>query len=1029
MLMKYLKNLLTVALAVVLCGSVSAYAQRKVSGTVLDPDGEPVIGAAVLVAGTTTGTSTDIDGRWSLNVPNPDATLEFSSIGFVTKTVGVAGRSVVDVTLEIDAHLLEETVVIGYSVQRKSDVTGAIASISSDDLANRSAENVANALQGKAAGVQIARTSGAPGSVGEIRVRGVSSSGDSSPLYIVDGLKVSDISYLAPENIASIEILKDAASAAIYGAEAGNGVVLVTTKTAKEGEGQVFFNASYSVQSLARKADVLNAEEYVNFMTEAGIKSAEEFQNYYYNDPSCLVDGKLADTDWQDLTYRTGHVQNYTVGFQGGSERGSVYIALSYFDQNGIVYGDKDTYNRLSSQVNASYKIKDWLTVGATNSIEIGEAKTLSQNNAMTGLLAGIVQMDPLTPLEYSGGLAGTPERVQSAVAEGYSPFFNEKTGNYYGTSYWQTSANNNPIAEIERDDDAYVERKNVNGTFYADVNILKGLVFTSRLGYRIGTTYSSSYTAPYWKSPLQKSESPSLGIDSYDNLYYQWENFANYNKSFGKHDFSLMAGMSYIRSKTNYVGGDTNELENLAENYRYLDYSTEAASDHVKGTVTKTAQLSYFGRFGWSYGGRYNLMVNFRADAYDSSKLHPDHRWGYFPSVSAGWTPSNEAFLSGLFSGKGWSYLKLRASWGVNGSISNLSGYQYASTVVTGSYYPLVGTDLVIGTYPSSYLVNPTLRWEKSKQLDFGLDARFLRDRLTMTVDYYNKNTDGMLIESQAALTTGSTSVFRNVGVVHNDGIEVELGWKDKVGDFGYGISANAATVNNKIKEYLGKGTRLSSSTSTTTSTTVFEEGYSVWDIYGYKYLGVNPEDGTPIFEDLNGDGEITEADKDHIGSAIPKLTYGFTLNLEWKNFDFIAYGAGSAGTKLKMNLYREDLPQVNRFSFEYDDRWTASNTNASRPKPTTDSKYYGSSAMVFDASFFKIKQLQLGYSLPQRILAKSPISYLRLYVSLDDFFTFTDYPGMDPETRSGTTSGMGVDMGSYPISKSVLFGVNLRF
>ncbi len=1012
------KRILT--FAVVLLSSIQLmFAQNiSVKGVVTDAAGEPIIGASVIEKGTTNGVITGIDGDYTLSVKE-GVTLSFSCVGFVT-VEKTAVDGIINVTLEEDRQLLDDVVVVGYGVQKKSDVTGAIASIKSDDLANRSADNVASLLQGKAAGVQVMRTSGAPGSGSTIRIRGVSSNGSSDPLYIVDGLKVSSIDYLDANNIESMEILKDAASAAIYGAEAGNGVVLITTKTAKKGQSKITFNAQVGIQSQGKKADLLNAEQYVGFMTELGAIAQSSIDALYTNDPSNIVNGKLADTDWQDVMYKTGISQNYNLGFEGASDRGNVFISLGYNNHDGIVVGDKDTYERISLQTNASYKVTDWLKVGTTNTLD--KAKIVN-----TVWPSSIIQCDPLTPVEYSNGVL--PERVETAIGQGHSPSVNPETGLYFGSSAFNTSSTNcNPL-ELLNEVQSYSERVNVNGTVFADFTPFKNFVFTSRLGYRLGNTYSNSMTPRYWRNDNFYRDNITLSNSSSNSVFYQWENFANYSVKTGKNTFSAMAGMSYIKAKTNSISASTEQLTNNASNYWYLDYSSKSANDTVGGSIARSGQLSYFGRLGWNFSDKYNILLNFRADAYDSSKLDKDHRWGYFPSASAGWTISNEEFMKDFLNSINMTYLKLRASYGINGSISNLGGYQYASTMNNGRYYYMYDS-LITGTYPSTYLANPSLHWEESKQLDLGLDMRFFSDRLLFSAGFYNKNTDGMLVSSTPNLTTGASSVYQNVGIVHNHGFEFETTWRDQVGDFHYSISGNLSTVNNRVKKYKGEGIRLSGSSEPgSTVLTVFEEGYPVWDVYSYKYLGVDSETGKAILEDVNSDGQITDADKQHLGSAIPKVTYGITINMSYKGFDFLAFGTGAAGNKLMLNTTRTDQLPVNRFAFEYEDRWTPSNTNASRPAPTMDTNYYYSSAFLFDASYFRIKQIQLGYTLPKNIVSRIGMSQLRIYASLDDFFTFTSYPGMDPEVGNNTTDRMALDTGAYPLCKSMVFGVNISF
>jgi TonB-linked SusC/RagA family outer membrane protein len=523
-------------------------------------------------------------------------------------------------------------------------------------------------------------------------------------------------------------------------------------------------------------------------------------------------------------------------------------------------------------------------------------------------------------------------------------------------------------------------------------------------------------------------------------SFYYQWENFINYSIDYKKSTFSVLGGMSYINAEANNLYVDTNELERTLENFRYIDYSTSTANDHVAGTTLERRQIAYYGRASWSYDNKYNIQFNFRADSYDASKLDLENSWGYFPSVSAGWTITNEQFM-GARNTDLLSFLKLRASYGKNGSISNLSDYMYSSALLAGAnalgtstfkYY--MNNKLYTGVYPDNYLANPKLRWEESVQLDLGVDLRLFKDRLTFAADYYNKNTDGLLVLTTATLTTGTNYQWKNAGIINNKGLEFDLGWEDNVGKLKYKIRGNIGTVSNNVDEYLGENVRFGGTSlagSVEIPLTYFEEGYPIWYLRGFKVTGINEADGRPIYEDISKDGEITDADKTYIGDGVPDFTYGITLNLEYRNFDFVIFGTGSNGADLFYGVSNAHTEFQNRPKFLYDDRWTTDHTIASRPSAfyQNDSRYYYSDDYVFDGSFFKIKQIQLGYNFPSQLLNKIDVSALRAYVSLDDFFTFTNYPGVDPEVRPGASSSMAIDFGGYPIARSVTFGLNLTF
>ena len=989
-----------------------------VRGKVSDSRGEPVIGATVMLSSNqTVGTQTDLNGNYSISVPS-NASLVYSCVGYATQTVAVAGRSVIDIVLAEDAEFLEETVVIGYGVQRKSDVTGAIASVKESDLENRTATDVAQAIQGKAAGVQIVNASGAPGASSSIQIRGYSSNSKTSPLMIVDGLKVNDISYLDPESIASIEILKDAASAAIYGVEAGNGVVLVTTKSGQKGSGRVFYNFQHSIQNVAHLPEMMNAKEYMDYMVLAGAATSDGFG----------YDGKT-DTKWTDYMLETGNQQRHTVGVEGGNDRAKFYTSLSYTDNNGIVKGDKDIFRRLVGQINAEYKVKDWLTVGVNTTIDRSVRRAVSESSSISESVMGAMFVhDPTTPYIYDDN--AIPARVQSMINDKIP---RDPDGHIYGISAFnETSYMWHPQAILDRQD-TETQSFRTRGTAYANLMPLPGLVITSRFGFQGGYSHTNTYNHEVDISS-KTNQAMSISGSTNDRLYYQWENFANYNKSFGQHDFTVMAGMSYQQTNTDNLRGTAYILSSDDPNFRYLDNAVNNANMSIGGQPEVRANMSYFGRLGWSYANKYFVQANFRADAYDSSKLDKNHRWGYFPSVSAGWTVSNEPFMQGVKQALDLSFLKLRASWGVNGNVNALGAYQYASSLETNKNYGynLNGTFLV-GVRPSKVLPNPNIKWETSRQVDVGLDLRMLSERLTFSVDWYNKNTHDLLTSTTAPANTGAETVFVNAGLVNNHGTEFELGWRDTIGDFSYGISGNLSTVHNKVVKGTSKDRVPGQKIWSSYDVTYFEEGYPLWYLRTFVVDHIDPKTGEAVYKNFDDDPAITPDDRDFAGSGIPDFTYGLTLNLGWKGFDLLVLGAGSQGAELLYAVTRADALQQNTLKIFYADAWqNASSTGYKYPKPDSSDKFYRCSNMrVYDASFFKIKQIQLGYTLPRKLVKKLAMSSLRAYVSLDDWFTFTKYPGLDPETShvGSSASGLGVDYGSYPISKKLVFGVNVSF
>ena len=1036
MLKRFLKvaTSILVVTALVLCSGVAFAQNRALSGKVVDGTGAPVVGAAVMVAGqTSNGTVTDFAGQFKLTVP-ANARLIVSCLGFADKQVEVGNQSAITITLEEDVTYLEETVVIGYGVQKKSDLTGAVASVRQDDLKNRSTSDAASALLGKVAGVQIITNSGAPGSGAEINVRGVSSnSGNIGPLIIVDGLKVNSIQYLDPSLIESMEVLKDAASAAIYGAQAGNGVVLVTTKQGEKGKASITYSGKFINQSLAHKPEMLNAEQFIDYKGLQGYAIQDMLKNANYNG---------TDTDWFNEYFIPSWNTQHTFTFQGGNNMGHYFASINYVNQDGIIKGDKDLYKRLSAQLNAGYNLTDWFDVGNNVSIEQWSTKSVSQQGYGSAF-ESLMTIDPCTavywtdPSQFNQDYRNKYDAVLAGASEYPYSFLRDENG-WFATSSIDETRGGSPF--VQRDaTEGSSGGINVHGVLFANLKPVKGLVITSRFGFRVTQSNSHSYQAPYFSNGKADVKTYTLDARANTGIYYQWENFANYNKTFAKkHNLNVMAGMSFIKNKSDNVRGQatgSDILKGYEPNFRYLDYVKDDATKKFWNSPSESASLSYFARLGYSYDNRYSFQANFRADAFDSSKLSPEHRWGYFPSVSAGWTISNEPWFRNAVSHSALSFLKVRSSWGINGNVNVLSGYPYSTSISLNSQwyqYHVDQTGNVYGSAPDG-LANPDLTWEKSNQVDAGLDARFLNNRLSFTLDWFRKETRDLLVSYSPPPEYGVSTVTSNAGNVLNTGLEAELGWKDTIGDFSYSINGNFSYLKNKVTFLLPSLPRIPQSPASGSNypnETVFEVGQPIWYIRGYIYDGVK-EDGTPDLRDVNDDGQVSDADMTNIGKGLPDYTYGITLSLEWKGLDFIMFGSGQGGCEILNTLYRPGYH--NSLRYFYLNSRSEKNPNAKFPEPAKvsgDMNFWGSTASVFDGSFFKIRQIQLGYTVPQKLTKKILINQLRLYVSLDDFFTFTSYPGMDPETAtSGQASGRGVDIGAYPSMRKCMFGVNVSF
>ena len=1033
-----LRKLAALMLSVLIGLPLSAQQRVTVSGQVVDDQNEPLIAVGVVQQGTTNGVITDLDGKYSITVP-AGATIVFSSVGYVTQEIVANTSSTVNIVLATDNLMIEETVVVGYGVQKKSDVTGAISQVKAEDIANRTITSPEAALQGKTAGVQAYASSARPGATPAIRVRGISSNNDANPLYVVDGRITNSIAGIDPNDIESMEVLKDGASAAIYGAEAGNGVVMITTRRG-QGDGKISYSYQLSSQSLGKTPKVMNSEEFIQFYMEKGSISLNDVYGKW---------DQKTNTDWLGASYGNSFMHHHNLTFQAGNDRGSLYLSGSYLDNDGMFVGDADVYNRVTGMINGSWKFKPWLEVQSNNQVEVYRQRSISEGSDYGSAVLAALQLDPMTPAVYEIGKE--PEFIKDYLEDG-KVLLTDEQGRIYGISQFNLSENVNPLVQRDR---SYSISKgfNINGSTAFNIRPIPELTVTSRLGYRLSSGDNYGYSHDYFVNEGYAHQYyMSISGSASNSMYYQWENFLNWMHQFGKHNVSVMAGTSYSQSRSysasaGISGSDTGGVIDFGIKrddplFYYISQATPTATKSVGGGVENYSRKnSYFGRAGWSYLNKYNVQATFRADAADLSVLPRPMRWGYFPSVSAGWTLSEESFFLPLKSVV--NYAKLRASWGQNGSIAGLGGYSYANDITSAGQYPtgLQNSDgsyqYIIG-YAPSMSGNQELKWETSEQFNVGLDLRFLRDRLTMSLDWFDKRTKDLIVTGITTSTiVGVSASPMNAGNVDNKGVELEIRWRDQIGDFGYSISGNFSTLKNRVtylhptlKDGLaGTGVRNYG------TVTRFEIGYPAWHLYGYEFAGVDSSTGEALFNHYNEDGSVTtttdpaDGDKRHLGSGIPTYNYGLTFNADWKGLDFMVFMSGAGGNQILNALNNIDYTS-NRLVYLTEDRWTPTHTNGTMPAAgaANYAKFLTSSGVVMDASYLKIKQIQLGYNFPKSVINRILIDQLRIYASLDDWFTFTKYPGFDPEIV-GVGASMGVDKGNYPTSKKVVFGVNVTF
>jgi len=1003
-----------------------------VTGKVTDKaEGKPLPGATVKVQGTTKATVTDASGSFRIAAPS-GAKLTISILGMTTQTVTVSGTQPINVSLEADVTALGEVLVIGYGTQKKSLNTGAISSIKAEDLKTVSSGRIDQALQGRTAGVTVLPNSGAPGAGMSIRIRGAGSSRSSEPLYIVDGVRAGGIEYLDPSEISNIEILKDAASAAIYGSEGANGVVIITTKTGKSNTAVINYSYQYGSQTARDVVNGMNPLQYQQYLAEAGLVGPTVAQ----------AEAAGAGTDWAKEVFQTAPLQHHTLNFSGGSEKSTYLIGMNYFTQEGIIGGDKSKFDRITVRINSDHKMKSWLNIGERLSYSNFTSRGLSENTEYGSVVGSMLAYDPLTPVVYTGTL---PAHVQAAIN---NPLVKDANGNYYGISPYVQGEYGNPLAMISQANGRTNQNKLV-GNVFAEVEPIAGLKFTTRFGIDAAFVRNHEWFPKNWYSS-EKSNSITNGKDYQRNYFnWQWENFVTYNKKVADHNFTVLAGTSAIKRMYNNIEGSYSNIFKEEDKWAYPDFvqDTEDKLAKINGQYNVTTLQSYYGRLLYDYKDKYLFAATVRWDG--SSMFPSDGRWATFPSLSAGWNISNEDFYSNSGIAKTVSYAKLRASWGQNGSLSNVGIGSWQPFIGQGQRYTDGDGNFILGAAPTN-LANNDLRWETSEQLDFGLDLRFFNNRLGFTTDYFKKTTKDLITAGAAPFFAGNVLNDVNSGNVVNKGWEFELSYNNGgESAFKYEVALNLSAINNKVTKtnplypiIQGAGV------GTGWNATRFERDLPVWYFYGYKtdgifqnqaeinqYISDNgltgyaPKPGDPRFVDVNGDGAISPTDQTNIGDAFPDFTYGARINLSYKGFDLLAFLQGSQGNDVLMGFVRNDRRTANKPDFFFTDRWSGEGTTNSFFSANPDSRSYNSDMMIFDGSFAKIRQLQLGYTLPNAITNKISVQNVRLYVSLDDYFVFTDYKGLDPEGGNNGGNSVGIDRGAYPTPRKALFGVSFTF
>ncbi len=982
--------------------TLSAQQKYTYSGKVLDEQGNPLPGVSVVVKqAQNVGTITDIDGKFVLQTSVSPATLVFSMVGYKTVEKTFKPSTNIVVTMKQEQVGLESVVVLGYATQKKSLVTGAISSVKGDKIASLPIARADDVIQSLSSGVLVLPMSGSPGSGTQIRIRGINSNGFANPLYIVDGMKTDDISDIDPNDIESIEILKDAASAAIYGTEGGNGVILITTKSGKSGEATVSYDLQYGVQVPRINTKLMNAQEYLQWMKETG----DTLQDTGY------------DTDWLRQLMQNAPMQKHHVSFSGGSDKTNYLFSASYFDQDGIVGGDKANYNRQTARLNIKTKVKKWLEIGFRANYEHSNRRYIAEDNEYRSVVNSALLMDPLTPVVYENGL---PDDKRYLLDMGYK-LLQDPQGRYYALATYATGEIVNPIAYLQIFHNK-IKQDRILSTAFINIIPFKGLKFTSRFGYDLTYQLNHAWTPEYYFS----IESNNTMTNVSDNINkwngWLWENFVTYNKTFGGSNLKLLLGTSAEdrRNKWFYLYSAPMIME--GDQYAYHSFTTSDDFDRVAGTYSRRTMVSVFGSIMYSYKEKYLFEASLRRDA--ASVFPPKHRAGYFPAVSMGWVVSRESFFNVPFI----SYLKIRASWGQNGSMANLPGNEDREFwTLSGIEYPNALDQFVAGARIER-LANTDLKWERTDMKDLGIDLGMFNQKLTLSFDLYNKVTKNLIVPGSGPLSVGNNFPNVNGGDVSNKGFDIDLGYRNNIGDFHYSVNLNFSHFRNKVIR-LAVNTPVPGANVRGYYLTWFEQGYPIWYFKGYDVTGIDPDTGDPIVRDVDQDGQITSADQVYIGDPYPDFLYGGSLNFGYKNFGFNMIIQGSKGNDIFMGWFRTDRPRTNKPEFFFTDRWTPDNPNAKMPRPDNVSDFiYRGSLMVRDGSYLRIRQIQFNYSLPSKWFA-GHIKSAQIYVSLDDYFTFTKYPGLDPAVGSTSITSQGVDKGVYPIAGKIMTGFSVKF
>ncbi len=1011
--------------------------ERKVTGRVRDINGDPIVGANVSVKGLSVGTITDSDGNFSL-ATSVNGVLAVSYIGYVTQEVELKGKWQVSVTLREDARQLDEVIVVGYGVLMKSLVLGAISKVSSGELDKGMPTNVQNVLKGKVSGVQITSQSGQPGMDSRVRIRGTGTVNDSDPLYIVDGMpSFNGINYLNPSDIESVEVLKDAASAAIYGARGANGVVLVTTKKGTTMQKTtVNYEFAYGLQNPAKKMDLMNSQEYQMMMNEMASNMGK---------PAYFPTTSTVDTDWQrELTYQDAPVMTHQLSLSGGGDRSTHYASFGYIKQRGVLAKGYADYERFNGRLNYSNiwvdaKHRNWfnkVVFGAiTGYSRIERVGNTIDNSEVGGAIASINMLPPTESIyQDDASKLATYESV-------YPNYVKNIKGRVYNIIELREICN--PFASLQVNNNQRRTSQIFNANFSLDVSVLPGLKYRTTAAVDWAFASIRNVVPAYDLNATTKNNTSRVEDEKTEAYMWQWENILSYHKSFSKHDFVLLAGTTLSSRTYSNLAGTDYDLLVVDPKKAYIDIATgDRTDERVNGGGGDHRLASVFGRVNYHYDEKYLLEAVVRCDG--SSNFYDHNKYALFPSISAGWVLTRERFLNNRPS---WiDFLKVRASWGQNGNES-IGAFGYTSMMSMG-YNAVIDGKVITGAKPSGY-VNHDLKWETSGQTDLGIDFRFLKNSITLSVDYFNKKTRDMLMDVSLPEYGGYRTMPTNVGTVTNKGWEFEASYRFRVGKVGFDVAANASYVQNKVTNLGSARTALDIlGGGLGGEVTVMETGKPYGYFWGYRTGGIfqnqaeidayvnskgekiqpNAVPGDVKYLDLDGNGTISGDDRTMIGNPNPDWTYGFSMNMYWKNFDLQTFFQGVAGNEIYKFYRRANITYAN-WDRSWLNRWHGEGTSNRLPRLDEGDPHHNttwvSDLFIEDGSYLRMKLLQVGYQLPVQLTRKIAMHRLRFYVQAENLFTLTRYTGYDPEV--GTRRGF--DGGTYPQARTFTVGANIVF